>query len=593
MLRELHIHNLAVIEDARVELREGLNAFTGETGAGKSLVIGAFEILLGLRAAGDLLRPGADEARVSGVFELSNPDVLEQIRTLADVEVSGEASGEQLLITRKIFRSGRSSASVNGQPVTMGMLRKIGEFLVDVHGQHAHQFLLRPANQLLMLDRFADCEGVRKRFGEVHGQIKELRERRDALEASRRLREQQLDLYQFQAKEIDDAAPTEGECEELTARHRVLSNLERITREAGQAQQALHESDGAVVDRLQAITSVLRELADLDEQLRPVADEVRGAMDQLQDAAFEIGRYLNRLEVDPAEVRETEERLNTVNRLIQKYGGSGTGGASVDDVLAHRRQIEGEIRRLQSEQDDLEGIEKQIQPLRKELKEVGENLSRRRRDAAAALRPLVEEQLGELGMSGATFQVQFERTATEDADEEAAGPTGFDAVDIHVQTNPGQPARPLRKIASGGELSRIMLALKSIVAQADRISVLVFDEIDANVGGRLGTVIGEKLRRLAKAHQVLCITHLPQIAVYGDQHLRITKAVHDGETRTGVAPLDAEEQVDEIAEMLSGKHTSETTRERAREMLQLARKEDGETTTRPRKPRKRQKSRKA
>ena len=563
MLRELHIANLAVIEDAQVELGEGLNVFTGQTGAGKSLIIGAFEVLLGLRSAGDLLRDGADEGRVSGVFELHSGEVIEQINALADADLDTDCRAEQLLITRKLFASGRTSVSVNGRPATIGMLQAIGELLVDVHGQHDHQYLLKPANQLLMLDRFAETEDLRRRYAAAHRELGELRHRRAELEASALLRSQQLELYSFEADEIDQAEPTEGEYDELAARHRVLSNLQRITAEAGQVHAALYEADGAVTDRLQGIVGVLRELADLDEELAPIADDVKAALASLQDAAFSLGRYINRLDLDPAELEEVESRLNSLNRLVHKYADRG---GTLADVLARRRQIGQQIEELRSQSEDLASIDEQIGPLHERLVEIGRELSRRRHAAADRLCPLVIEQLAELGMAEAQLQVSFET-----ADEPGEAATGLDEIELLVAPNPGQAARPLRRIASGGELSRIMLALKGIIAESDRISVLVFDEIDANIGGRMGSVIGDKLRKLASHHQVLCITHLPQIAAYANHHLRIAKRVTRGQTRTEVQTLVDADRIDEIADMLAGKKRSATTRKQAKEMLAAAR----------------------
>jgi DNA repair protein RecN (Recombination protein N) len=567
MLRELHISNFAVIEDAAIELREGLNCFTGQTGAGKSLVIGAFEALLGLRAAADLLRQGADEGRVSGIFELKDPHVIRRVNELADLDLDPAAAPEQLLITRKLFSSGRTSFTVSGQPATASMVRALGELLVDVHGQHDHQFLLKPANQLVMIDRFAGCEPQREQFASIHREARDLARRRAELQASQTLRRQQMELYEFQAQEIDDAAPVEGEYEEVSARHRLLSNLERVKREAGGAYSALHDAEGSVVERLHMIVAAMRELGDLDEDLRPIAAVVKDAAAQLQDAAFDLGRYIHRLDLDPAELEEVTDRLNALNRLIHKYGSAAGPGGGLADVLAYRHQIESEITRLRSESEDLATIDNQAAPLRKQLADIGAHLTQARKAAAAKLAPLVEEQLAQLGMAEARLSVAFE-PADPDAGE---SPSGFDSIELLVQPNPGQPARPLRKIASGGELSRVMLALKSIVADADRVSVLVFDEIDANVGGRMGSVIGDKLRRLAAHHQVLCITHLPQIAAFADHHVRIVKSVEAGQTRTRVeAMTERDRRVGELAEMITGSNPTPTTRQQADEMLRLA-----------------------
>ncbi len=564
MLRELHIVNLAVIEDAHVELGAGLNCITGQTGAGKSLFIGAFEVLLGLRSAGDLLRDGTEEGRVSGVFELTDPEMIEQANAIADLSLDVRHAPEQLLITRKLFASGRTSVTLNGQPATLGMLARLGELLVDVHGQHDHQYLLKPANQLLMLDRFAECEPLRKRYAELHRELHDAQQRRQTLEASATLRRQQLDLYTFQAEEIDAVEPTEDEYEELAARHRVLSNLERIQRDAAQVYGAVYESDGSAAERLQIAIGTLAQLAELDEELNPLVEEMRSALAQLQDAAFSLNRYTNRLDLDTGELEEIEQRLNALNRLIQKYG--STSGGSLDEVLAYREQIAGEITKLTDESEDLTSIADQIAATEQEMMTIGGELTAKRSGAAQALCPDVETQLAELGMAEATLTVRID---TAEAPGESA--SGLDEIELLIATNPGQEPRPLRKIASGGELSRIMLALKSILAQADRVSVLVFDEIDSNIGGRMGTVIGDKLRRLAGGHQVLCITHLPQIAAYADHHLKLAKNTDEGRARTDIQVLIEKQRIDELAEMLAGKSRSATTRKQAKELLTHAR----------------------
>lgn len=567
MLRELHISNLAVIEDASIDLREGLNCFTGQTGAGKSLIIGAFELLLGLRSATDMLRAGADEGRVSGIFEISDSNVISAISKLGDLNLNSDSEYEQLLITRKMFASGRTSVSINGHPATAAMLRSIGQLLVDVHGQHDHQFLLKPANQLVLLDRFADCEGIREEFGRLHRELGELRQRQAMLEASQALRRQQLELYEFQAQEIDAAEVIEGEFEETVARHQLLSNVEQVQGDARNVCAALYDVDGSIVERLQGVVGLLRELVEIDEELRDIEMSVTGATATLQDCALDLQRYLNRLDLDPAELNEVSGRLDIFNRLIHKFGSARPDlGGSMQEVLAYRAQIQVEIDRLRSESGDLERMDEEIAPIQISMEKLGLELSEKRRIAARRLKPLVETELAELSMGQAEFEICFDDEAERGLDS----PTGLDVVEMMVRTNPGQEMRSLRKTASGGELSRIMLAVKSIAAESDRISVLVFDEVDANIGGRMGGVIGEKLRKLASHHQVLCITHLPQIAACADHHLRIVKNVNGDETRTRVNVLDGDERINELAEMLTGQNANETTRTQAQELIDLS-----------------------
>jgi DNA repair protein RecN (Recombination protein N) len=576
MLQELHIQNLAVIEDAKIDFTPGLNAFTGQTGAGKSLVIGAFEVLLGLRTGGDMIRGGAEQAQVTGLFEVHDPSIAGQLAAVLDQPVE---DCEQLLIKRKLFASGRSSVSVNGLPVTSPMVKQVGQLLVDIHGQHDHQHLLKPSNQLQILDAFARCTEDRERFAERLAEMKQLVRARDELGAGADLRRQQLELYVFQAEEIDAAEPQAGEFPELQARHRVLASLQRIKQDAGNAHAALYEAEGSVAERLQVITHLLVQLNELDPELTDVTEQVRTSTLALQEAAFELGRYVDRLEHDPGEAAEVDDRLNALNRLVSKYGDGSKSEDPLGPVLAYRAQIGEKIATLRAQDSDRSGIDERIEACRVELAEIAEHLSEARTAAAAKVTPLVQVQLKELGMAEATFEIGFERLSLDDA-----GPSGLDVVEMLVRTNPGQPMQPLRKIASGGEMSRIMLALKSVLAGSDRISVLVFDEIDANIGGRLGTVIGKKLQRLAGANgkagksttsqQVLCITHLPQIAAFASNHLRITKAVTGKgkarQTSTTVSPVTGKTRVEELAEMMAGKDVTATTRKQARELITAA-----------------------
>ncbi|MEM6854312.1 MAG: DNA repair protein RecN [Planctomycetota bacterium] len=583
MLRELHISNLAVIEDATVEFEPGLNVFTGQTGAGKSLVIGAFEALIGLRKATDMIRPGADEARISGVFEADAPELAAALTAALDQTIE---PGDEMLITRKLFASGRSSLSVNGQPATAAMMRRAADLLVDIHGQHDHQFLLKPSNQLTILDAFAGCADERETFATAFAERRDLLHEKEELAASATLRKQQLELYEFQADEIDAAELQLGEFPELQARENVLGNVQKIKGEAGAAHAALYDAEGSVTERLQAITHLMIDLAEMDPSLESITDQVRTCTLSLQEASFELGRYVDRLEHDPEEAAEVAERLNVINRLVQKYGDNVPATDPVEAVIQFRGELATQIEQLRSQNHDQSRIDTRIAELDTKLATVGEKLTLARRKAAKKLTPQIEKQLAELGMAEAKLAVAFERTTD--------SPTGFDAVDIIVQTNPGQDARPIRKIASGGELSRTMLAIKSVLAttgDGQRISVLVFDEIDANIGGRLGSVIGSKLRALAKPakpqaakknrpiaksphHQILCITHLPQIAAFADRHFHIVKTVTGKgkakQTQTTVGTLDGDARINELAEMMAGEKVTVTSRKQAKELLAAA-----------------------
>jgi DNA repair protein RecN (Recombination protein N) len=507
-----------------------------------------------------MLRPGADEGRISGVFDIRDAEILQRIGQISDVPV--QQDGGELLVTRRLYASGRTSISLNGQPVTLAMLKQVAEQLVDVHGQHDHQYLLKPSNQLEVLDQFANLGKLRGEYHAAWEQYQEARSRVDQLSSSRTLRQQQLELYRFQAEEIDAAELTGGEYEELQARSTVLGNLEKLKKEAGSAHAALYEADGSILERLKMMVGVIGELSGLDAQLKGVSQGLRDATIQLEEVAFDLSRYLDRLDLDPGELAEVQDRLNVLNRLLNKYG------QTAEATLAYREEIGRKIEELSRQTDDLDKLQKQIEPLARQLRTIGEKLSAARQSAAKKLCPLVIKQLAELGMEKATFAIVFGKPPAAEGLGFPASASGFDEIEFTAQTNPGQLALPLRKIASGGEMSRIMLALKGILAQSDRTSVLVFDEIDANVGGRLGSVIGQKLRDLAQHHQVLCITHLPQIASFAERHLTVRKAIVNKSTETTVREMAGDERVQELAEMIGGSRITEVTRAQARELLE-------------------------
>jgi DNA repair protein RecN (Recombination protein N) len=448
------------------------------------------------------------------------------------------------------------------------MLKNLAELLVDIHGQHDHQYLLKPANQLELLDDFAGLAEQRERFAADYDHWRQRRDRRAELQASSTLRAQQLELYEFQAQEIDAAQLADGELEALQAEHRRLSNVEKLKRQAGEVHAALYECEGSLLERLGAANSVLRELVMMDESIKSTAALAAGAQAELEEVSFDLRRYVEKLETDPARLAEVEDRLNLIGRLTDKYG---LPTQTIADVLTYRDQIAGPIGDLRSAEADFSHLDKELAGAQDALLAGADAMHKARVSAAEKLARLVESQLGELGMGKSKLEFQFADAPAAPADKLARmGPSGYDQVEALATTNVGQPPRPLRKIASGGELSRIMLAIKGVLARSDRTSVLVFDEIDANVGGRLGSVIGAKLAALGRAHQVLCITHLPQIAAYADRQLTVRKEVVGKMTETVVHPVAGAERIEELAEMIGGAHVTATTRRQAEEMLAAA-----------------------
>jgi DNA repair protein RecN (Recombination protein N) len=573
VLRELHISNLAVISDARVELAPGLNCFTGATGAGKSLVIGALEILLALRSPSELLRKGADEGRVTGLFEVSDTGLLRRIASAADIDCP---AGE-LILTRRVFASGRTSASINGNPITLPMMRAVAEVLVDVHGQHDHQFLLKPANQLEVLDEFAAVTDLKARYHAAWRDLAEARRKLADLSTSAEIRRQQLELYTFQAGEIDEADLRAGEYAEVQRKASRLGSIERLQKEAGGVYDALIDSESAVASAIKSLASTLAQLAEIDPALANIANGLRDGAVAVEEAGFDLRRYLSNLDLDPSELASAQQRLTDIHRLASKYAGrvgkieSEGESDDVSRVLLYRRRIGQELESLRSQTDDCSALSVRLAPLERAVIDLGEQLRGKRRKSATALSSAIESELAELGMERAKFSVSIEPTDP--------GPTGADVVEFVATTNPGLAAAPLRRIASGGELSRIMLALKGILSSRGRaggggggggggVSVLVFDEIDSNVGGRLGAVIGAKLRDLAARQQVLCITHLPQIAAAADRHLTVRKVQSASQTTSTVRVVDGDERIAELAEMIGGARITDTTRAQARELLE-------------------------
>ncbi len=584
MLLELHISNLAIIEQVNITLAPGLNVFTGQTGAGKSLILGSLELLLGLRGGGEeaamFVRPGSQEARVSGLFDVSSPAMAQRLGQVLDQAISPH---EPILITRRVSASGRSSVSVNGSPATAAMLREAGGLLVDIHGQHDQQFLLKPANQLLILDAFADAAGERQRFEETLRGLRERQRRLMELRQSEAKRSEAMDLYRFQIDEIDQAQPHAGEYEQVKSRYSVLKNAAHLKAQSAQVLQGLSEGDDTVLDRMGSLKGRMQELLRMDGSLADLSGQFEQAEGLLQDAAKALSRYQDRLDGDGAELAQVEERLDLLNRLIHKYARSAQSGDDpLEAVQAYRQQIGVKVQEMQTDSQALSELDQQIAESLKRLADIGTRLTRLRRQAGNRLKPLIEAQFRELEMREAQFDVDIRSRLADDPMVESSG---LDEMEFLVRTNPGQEVLPLRKIASGGEMSRIMLALKTILADKDQVSVLVFDEIDANIGDRLGATIGRKMQDLAHgrravgkptpsdadARQIICITHLSQIAACADHHLQISKEItgpnSDRRTVAQVRVLEGEDRVRELADMMAGKGATEATIAHARNLL--------------------------
>lgn len=563
MLQELFITNFVLIDKVTINLCDRLNVFSGATGVGKSMVIGALNFILGGRATADIVRSGKDEATVIGKFSLKDKNLLRQITKVAD----NITIDEELLLQRTIDTNGRSRCRLNDMPITVSLLKELGEMLVNIHGQHEHETLLHGTNQLYILDDFGGISPLREDFAEVYQHFTEKTKLRDALKSNQLERRQKMDLYAFQIDEIDKAQLKAGEGEELEKEKGFLSNAEKIYSTVSSCYSQLYESSEAVVERLKSVIRELQSVAKLDDTLQKIFDDCGQALYQIEDTAFSLGKYKDGFNYDPQRLEYIEDRLNTIRKLKSKYGNS------VQEILSYRDEAGLRLKRLSEEGTTAEHVDEELLALSDSLKQKGTELTRKRLSAADKLTPLINEELRDLGIPHGRFCVQITSPLLHNNDDlpvTEAKSYGFEQVDFLISPNPGEDLKPLRKIASGGEISRVMLALKHQLAKVDKTPVLVFDEIDANIGGRMGEVIGEKLSSIAKSHQVICITHLPQIASHADEQWKVNKLVKNGKTYSTIENVSGESRLEEIADMIRGSEKTDITRKQAQEMLRDA-----------------------
>ena len=550
MLLSLSIRNFAIIDRLDLDFERGLNVLTGETGAGKSIIMGALSVILGGRAGSEMVRGGAERASVDAVFDLSHsPEMLQAVEAMGF-----DADEERLLLSREIQGGGKSAAKVGGRPAAAAQLREIGDWLVDLHGQHEHQSLLAVPRHLDMLDEWGGGEvlSLRGRVGTVFNRLRSLEQERAALETDARERARLADLYRFQVEEITAANLTEGEEEELKAESRRLANAQKLAESAESAASGL-AGDGGVTESLSAVARALQDAAELDPSLNPIAESVSAAMYGLEEAARDLGNYKDSIEHDPARLQEIEERLDTIANLKRKYGDT------VSEVIVFGADAAEKLQSLERSEERGGELDAEIASARDEMESLNGQLSTRRKKLGKEFAESVMAELGELAMERTRFEVRIEPGEPT--------PKGADRVEFMIAPNPGEPLRPLAKIASGGEISRVMLAIKSAMARQDPLPTMVFDEIDVGVGGRTASVIADKLARLSESAQILCITHLPQIASRADAHYQIQKRVKAGRTAVVVTPLLNGDRVEELARMLGGADLTDTALQHAREML--------------------------
>ncbi len=561
MLRELHIKNFAVIDEVALELGPGLNIITGETGAGKSIILNALGLVSGERGSSEIIRHKEDEATVEALFD-GVPKLIEAKLADAGFELDGE-----LVIKRILNRSGKNRIYLNGSLCPLNVLAEIGGALVHIYGQHEHHSLLQPETHLNLLDAFADVDAMaltmKQQFAALTAAWNELNETRDSLDRRRRERAN----LESQAEEIGRAQLKAGEEEELRARKNILAHSEKLNLGCREGEELLYEGDAALVGRLGKYAAKLRELAGIDANLAPTEELIQSSLAQLQEAAAQLRRYAERVHFDPRALEQLEDRLAEIQRLKRKYN------ASVDDILRMESEIQQSLDRLENSEQQIAAMEKTFTAARGRAWDSAEKLSHERQRAAKKLRRELEKEARGLGMAEISFEARF----LSQNDKPDAPPffiagrrlneRGMDQVEFYFSSNPGEPVKPLAKIASGGELSRLMLALKSLVMTPGVVSTLLFDEVDSGVGGRVAEIVGKKLKQVAAQNQVISVTHLPQIAAMADCHYVVQKEVEKGRTFTRVQKLSEKDRIGEVARMLGGVKITEQTRKHAEEMV--------------------------
>jgi DNA repair protein RecN (Recombination protein N) len=561
MLVQLTISNFAIISHLEINLKPGLNILSGETGAGKSIIINAVNLILGGRASADLIRTGADEARVEALFSLPENPFLTNFMSECGLPFDGD-----LLIKRTISREGRNRITINGSIATLQMLTRVGIMIISISGQHEHQLLLKPDNHLYLLDDFGGLSEDRLRLNESYGRFESLKERYHTLEREISEGRERQELIRFQIKEIEAANITEGEDGLLEEEKKRLRYAEQLLELITESYQTLYERGDSVSSSISQCMKGMEKAAGMDRRLDAVRKSLSSVKVELEEVGHELRDLQNTIIIDPFRLEEVEERLQLINGLKRKYG------PSLKDILNVRVKLSSMIDNLDLKGRDLEKIDKELREIEKKIVSQATVLSKKREKVAKKLERSVKAELDLLDMRGTRFEVRFQNEEVGDGGDQEnqmmpMKADGYDRVEFMLSPNVGEELRPLYRIASGGELSRIMLAMKTILARTASVESIIFDEIDSGIGGSTAEVVGEKLQSLAEYHQILCITHLPQIACKGGAHFLVEKMVKDRRTQTVISELDPEGRIQEVARLLAGKAVSERAIAHAREML--------------------------
>ncbi len=572
MLQSLYVRDYALIEELEMEFGSGLNIITGATGAGKSILIGALSMILGERANTDVVRGDAKKAVVEGIFDDAD---TERIRSVLEENAIETGPLPRVILRRRITERG-SRGFVNDTPATLDVMRAVAAELIDLHGQHEHQSLLHTETHLRLLDSFGGLGGLVEHYQEKRQRVADLVAEREQLANRERELRQQKELYEFQIEEIDEVDPQPGEEEELEAERRVLENAEQLYSSTRGLYEMLFEDENAVHDQLVVARNDLQDLARIDDAFEEQVDEIETAQIIVSELANFLQDYNAHIEFDPERLEAIRQRTTELEKLKRKYGGT------LEAVLEHRREIGEQYELAQDFEGNLERLDEEICEAQADLTDVALRLSDKRREVAARIEDAILDELATLGMPDSQFEVRFTRQEEPDGwirpgDAEAryrAFQKGVDQVEFFISTNVGVAPRPLAEVASGGEISRIMLALKTILAKSERLPILVFDEIDVGISGDMARRVGESMHALARYHQIITITHLPQIAALGDRHFKVEKIVEDGTTKTTIHRLDENEQATQVASLISGEDVTDAALKNARELMAAGERED-------------------
>ena len=558
MILELRIKNFAIIDELNLSFSKGLNILSGETGAGKSIILNAVHLLLGDKVTEEWIRSSEEEASVEALFDISgNLEVKERIKEKAS-HLQGAGEEDSLIIRRVISRSGRGKVFINGNLATLGVLSEVGEGLLSIYGQHEHQSLQRVETHIDILDEFGGLLGLREEFQKQYQEFFSLSEEVEKIRTEKERRVKERELMAFQSKEIEASGIQIGEEESLKEERTILTHAKKLMDFANASEETLYSEEGSTIEKIQRMLNQGREMAAIDPSLSQPLKALESTLIQLEEIALALRDYSKRVEINPMRLEEIENRLEEIDRLKRKYG------ATVKEVISFKRKIDEALKSFTSDEEKLSQLEGCLEPLRHTVSGLGKKLSDERKKVALELIKSVERELNSLGMKKTIFEIHI--------DPLPLSLKGVDRVEFLISPNVGEEVKPLAKIASGGELSRIMLAMKRILAKVGGRQVLIFDEVDSGIGGAMAEVVGKKLRELSRHHQVICVTHLPQIACFADQHHSVRKEVKSGRTITSVDRLEKETIIDEIARMLGGVKITEKTRAHAKEMIENARK---------------------